>query len=213
MNENGGRSTNILLTVIGIATLLVVVTGATFAYFAAIIEGNDNPTSVYIKAANQGATVTQVETEQLELTGIYPRTDAWAHQIVGFTVEGDESDATQTINWSLIVETNDWASSTTDKDDIKYTFTNRTSASEDGNLYSAKYTTVEGYTETENTASTKTTVPAAGTYNVVTATRPHKNGGDIIYDLKVYYVEDATRNQNNGTSRTVRLKMSGTLTD
>ena len=31
MNENGGKSSTILLTVIAIATLLVVVTGATFA--------------------------------------------------------------------------------------------------------------------------------------------------------------------------------------
>ena len=40
MKEN--RGTTVLLTVIGIATLLVAVVGATFAYFTTTVTGNDN---------------------------------------------------------------------------------------------------------------------------------------------------------------------------
>ena len=54
MNENGGKSSTILLTVIGIATLLVVVVGATFAYFAAQVTGNENVSSLNVTAAANG---------------------------------------------------------------------------------------------------------------------------------------------------------------
>lgn len=58
MNENGGKNNTILLTVIAIATLLVVVTGATFAYFAAVVKGNDTASSISIKASETGQTLT-----------------------------------------------------------------------------------------------------------------------------------------------------------
>ena len=58
MNENGGKSSTILLTVIGIATLLVVVVGATFAYFAAATTGDNDATSISVQAAGEGTTIT-----------------------------------------------------------------------------------------------------------------------------------------------------------
>ena len=47
-NSNNNRGSMIILTVIGIATLLVAVIGATFAYFTAQINYNDKPKEVYI---------------------------------------------------------------------------------------------------------------------------------------------------------------------
>lgn len=212
MNENGGRSTNILLTVIGIATLLVVVTGATFAYFASQLSGDDTATSVYIKAASDGLTVTQIGGEDLTLKGIYPRTEAWGHQTFGFTVSADESTAVQNVSFKMEVTKNDFTDAFAN--DIQYEFKKRTTAlGADGN--DAKVTMAD-YTETADsnpTSSGKVKVPATGTTTTIaTGTRPHNKGGDIIYDLYVYYVErDA--NQNDGTEREVSLKVTGELTN
>ena len=73
MNENGGKNNTILLTVIAIATLLVVVTGATFAYFAAVVRGNENASSISITASSTGQTLTLGGGEQVNLTNIYPK--------------------------------------------------------------------------------------------------------------------------------------------
>lgn len=49
MNENKGQT--IFLSVIGIATLLVAIVGATFAWFSATVEGNDEASSITVQAA------------------------------------------------------------------------------------------------------------------------------------------------------------------
>lgn len=48
MNENKGQA--IFLSVIGIATLLVAIVGATFAWFSATVEGNDDASSITVQA-------------------------------------------------------------------------------------------------------------------------------------------------------------------
>ena len=68
MNENGGKNNTILLTVIAIATLLVVVTGATFAYFAAVVRGNENASSIQITASREGTTLTFQGGDAITLT-------------------------------------------------------------------------------------------------------------------------------------------------
>lgn len=56
MKDNKG--TTVLLTVIGIATLLVAVVGATFAYFtASVTDDNKGKTDVTVSAANLGTVV------------------------------------------------------------------------------------------------------------------------------------------------------------
>jgi len=50
MNEN--RSNTLLLTVIGVATLLVAVIGASFAYFTATISGQETGTTVTVGAGS-----------------------------------------------------------------------------------------------------------------------------------------------------------------
>ena len=55
MSENSNRKGNtILLTVIAVATLLVAVVGATFAYFTASVSGNESAKSVIVNAATIG---------------------------------------------------------------------------------------------------------------------------------------------------------------
>lgn len=47
--ENKGQT--IFLSVIGIATLLVAIVGATFAWFSATVQGNENASSITVRAA------------------------------------------------------------------------------------------------------------------------------------------------------------------
>ena len=50
-----GKNNTVLLTVIGIATLLVAVVGATFAYFSAQLSGTENQSTMTIQASNGGS--------------------------------------------------------------------------------------------------------------------------------------------------------------
>lgn len=59
--EQNNKST-IFLTVIAIATLLVAVVGATFAFFSAQVTGNDSASSIYIKTAKLGITYNEGNT-------------------------------------------------------------------------------------------------------------------------------------------------------
>jgi len=74
----GKRGTTVLLTVIGIATLLVALVGATFAYFTASVSGTDTDTDVTITSATLGQ-VTFSEGTAINLgseeTPVYP--NAW----------------------------------------------------------------------------------------------------------------------------------------
>lgn len=45
---NGGKGSTILLTIIAVATLLVAVVGATFAYFGAMMNGSEAPTTIEV---------------------------------------------------------------------------------------------------------------------------------------------------------------------
>ena len=56
--EKNSRGSIVLLTVIAIATLLVAIVGATFAYFTVTISGNDTATSILVKTATLGITYT-----------------------------------------------------------------------------------------------------------------------------------------------------------
>lgn len=95
MNENGGKSSTILLTVIGIATLLVVVVGATFAFFAAQVNGNDTATSVTITAAENGSRVETITGTDLTFVDkMYPDNDkVWAYQDVTLAITDSNTDA------------------------------------------------------------------------------------------------------------------------
>ena len=68
-----GKNNTVLLTIIGIATLLIAVVGATFAYFSATVTGSDEEYTV--KSATVGTEF--VSGVQIAATGIYPKEEAW----------------------------------------------------------------------------------------------------------------------------------------
>ena len=68
MNENKGQT--IFLSVIGIATLLVAIIGATFAFFTTQITGND--ANVTVKSAKIGAVTFTAQSVDSNNTAILP---------------------------------------------------------------------------------------------------------------------------------------------
>lgn len=72
MDNNRGQT--IFLSVIGIATLLVAIIGATFAYFSITVTGNENASSIFITTAVLGE-VTFTDGTEIKLDKIRPEDD------------------------------------------------------------------------------------------------------------------------------------------
>lgn len=186
MNENGGKSSTILLTVIGIATLLVVVTGATFAFFAANITGDDKGTSIKVQAASTGTTIKFQGGEPISLAGIYPKDEAWVTKDITLTstAVGDAtSTATSKYTFKLVVAANSYETG-----DIQYTFTNKTATN-----VNADFTQVES----------KTNIAASD--DIAHGIVPNNKAATIVYTLSIYYVNKPDTNQNNGSERTLKI--------
>ena len=115
MSDNKKGNT-VLLTVIAIATLLVAIVGATFAYFTASVTGNAEASSVIVRTAEIGSIVYENGTE-LKLENAYP--GAYSNTIT-FTITSSADstvDVAYAINWVNV--TNDFVA----KDDLVYTLT------------------------------------------------------------------------------------------
>ena len=180
MNENGGKSSTILLTVIGIATLLVVVTGATFAFFAAQVKGANTATSVQIKAAADGTAITMGGLDQITLAGIYPKTEAWVKdKEVSFTLPKVSGSTTvSSYSFDLVVTSNDFKANY-----LTFTFTKKSlsdNVSDEGGT--ATKTAINGTTAVTNIAHGKVA------RNVDTS---------VVYNLNVYF-DEKNENQNDG---------------
>lgn len=194
MNENGGKSNTILLTVIGIATLLVVVTGATFAYFAAIINGNDRATSIKIQAGN-GGTITFGGGEKVELNNIFPRGIAdgseWVTKHITLTNSANEgSTGTSVYKFTMSVDDNtfDFGTTKDGTENMKFTFVQDTA------------NTVGTITDPKG-VSTPTTIVSKNGQVIGQGTVANNVANTIAYTLKVFY-DNADYNQQNGENRT-----------
>lgn len=205
MNENGGKSNTILLTVIGIATLLVVVTGATFAYFAAIINGNDTATSIKIQAGN-GGTITFGGGEEVTLNNIFPRgTTAgseWVTKNITLTNSANEgSTGTSVYQFTMSVDENtfDFDSTNDGTENMKFTFI-RDAAKCVG--------TITSPTET----STASTIVGSNGKVIGQGTVTNNVANTIAYTLKVYY-DNADYNQQNGKDRTFKFHIGYSFKD
>lgn len=197
MNENGGKNNTILLTVIAIATLLVVVTGATFAYFAAVVRGNETASSISITAASEGTKVTFSGGETVNLTNIYPKGTAagseWITKNVTLSNSATDSTGTSKYTFTMSGAANgfDFKDGETDVPDgtenIKFTFTRDVENS------------VGEVTSPTETAAPVTVVSKGGEI-IGSGTVQNNVANTVIYILKVYY-DNAIYNQNNGAQR------------
>ena len=100
------KSSAVLLTVIGIATLLVTLVGATFAFFSAQVANSEDSvdTDVVITAAKLGSIVFD-HTNAINLSNAYPGDT----QTIKFSVNQEEaSTADVKYNVYLVVESNNF---------------------------------------------------------------------------------------------------------
>ena len=199
MNENGGKNNTILLTVIAIATLLVVVTGATFAYFAAVVRGNDTASSISITAASEGTKVAFSGGETVNLTNIYPKGTAAGSEWItkNVTLSSSKTNSTGTSKYTFTMSGAANGFDFTDEEtkanvpdgteNIKFTFTRDVENS------------VGEVTSPTETAAPVTVVSKAGEI-IGSGTVQNNVANTVTYILKVYY-DKATYNQNNGAQR------------
>lgn len=206
-----GKNNTVLLTVIGIATLLVAVVGATFAYFSAQLSGTETQSTMTIQASNGGSS-TLDGGEAIVVKDIYPREEAWVNKKIAVTYD------------------NTTATSGTYDYNVGLHYTNGYQVV--GSSYDIQYTITEGYCETKPDAADQTACAAAGgTWNrnvasqgSVTKQTATKTGipagtGDLTaiasgkinlpangvkhyYTLRIYFVNDTTRNQIQGAEFT-----------
>lgn len=100
MNE--GKNNTVMLTVIGIATLLIAVVGATFAFFSAQLSGSD--TEYKVVSATIGTEFTG--NDEVVANGIFPQEAAWATKV--FSIKSTSSLGVETkYNIALTVDAND----------------------------------------------------------------------------------------------------------
>ena len=72
MRERNNRGAMIVLTIIGIATLLVAVIGATFAYFTVTLEDKTKPENRPIQVETSTMMITFEQGNAIEYTGAIP---------------------------------------------------------------------------------------------------------------------------------------------
>lgn len=205
-----GNNNTVLLTVIGIATLLVAVVGATFAYFSAQLSGTESQSTMTIQASNGGSS-TLDGGETIHVENIYPREEAWVNKKIAVTYHNTTAPTGTFYKYKIGLHyTNDFH---VDKDsyDIQYTITEGYCETHPEAVGSAACGTAGGTwwqnvasegTVTKQTA-TKTGIPAgtsdlaaiaSGSINLPTG----EDGVTHYYTLRIYFVNDPNRNQVQG---------------
>ena len=99
-----GKNNTVMLTIIGIATLLIAVVGATFAYFSATLTGTDNEQEYTVRSATVG---TQFNGGvDITATGIYPKEEAWGSKTFSIKTTSTKGVSTK-YRISLVIDDND----------------------------------------------------------------------------------------------------------
>lgn len=122
MNE--GKGNTVLLTIIGIATLLIAVIGATFAYFTAILSGEETGVTMTLKSGTIGTVFNGGAA--INAAGIFPREESQGEKI--FTINGTSLGTSKIFyDLGLVVTTNTFSPGA-----LKYSLTVDPSSSNNG---------------------------------------------------------------------------------
>ena len=127
--ENSKGQT-IFLSVIGVATLLVAIIGATFAWFSVDVQGNNSAQSVYVETMKLGS-VTFTDSDAITLTDVKPIT---ADQVTDdnkkeFTVAQTDATATETLTYTISLEITDNNLTTVDEGYFKHSLSGTSNGS------------------------------------------------------------------------------------
>lgn len=185
-----GKNNTVMLTIIGIATLLIAVVGATFAYFSAILSGQETSTTVTIKSGAVGTVFDGGAV--ISVSNIYPENNRiWATKKFSISSsENSNDDVTYTA--TVEIDSNSFSNGA-----LKYTLTHGKVCS--NILYEDEATCIanEGTWQNASTAggtmmaenTTQTSIPVSGSISLGTGTLP-ANTGTIdthAYELNIYF--------------------------
>lgn len=92
------KSQSIFLSIIGIATLLVAIIGATFAWFSISVTGNDNPSDIVITSGTLGQ-VSFEDGTNIEIANLMPG----VFTTKTFTVSQTDPSATGKIAYNIVL--------------------------------------------------------------------------------------------------------------
>lgn len=107
MEENNNKKQTVFLSVVAIATLLVAILGATFAWFSARVTGNEEASSVIVETATLG--IVYENGNEIRLENAMPG-DSDTKTFTVSSEEGANADQKYTLSWD--VDTNDFADQT-----------------------------------------------------------------------------------------------------
>ena len=165
-----GKNNTVMLTIIGIATLLIAVVGATFAYFSAQLTGTDNEKEYTVRSATVG---TEFDGgADITATGIYPKAEAWGTTTFSIKTTSTKGVSTK-YSITLVIDNND---ATSDAD-----------LNDGNNMIKRFQPNALSYTltATEANAATKGTMPTA------TDTKIADPSQNIVFGTATIYGNDA----------------------
>ena len=115
MENNRGQS--ILLTVIGVATLLVSIIGATFAYFTVQVTGNNTASSINVKTADVAGVVFS-DGPAITATNVYPGYS----KAKTFTIKSENGDASSNVQYiiNLVTTTTTLSAASSTANEVYY---------------------------------------------------------------------------------------------
>ena len=108
-----GKNNTVMLTIIGIATLLIAVVGATFAYFSATLTGISDEKEYTVRSATVG---TEFDSgADITATGIYPKAEAWGTKTFSIKTTSTKGVSTK-YRITLVIDDNDTTADATISD-------------------------------------------------------------------------------------------------
>ena len=164
-----GKNNTVMLTIIGIATLLIAVVGATFAYFSATLSGTDSEKEYTVRSATVGTEFNGGD--QIAAAGIYPKEEAWGTKTFSIKTTATKGVSTK-YKITLVIDDNDTTADATISDGAGHVKRFQANA--------LSYT----LTATEANAASKGTMPTA------TETQIADPSKDIVFGDATIYGND-----------------------
>ncbi len=211
--NNNNRKHTILLTVIGVATLLVAIVGATFAYFTASVSGNASNDNVSVTTSTYGLTVAyqdgsnSISIQNKELT----KTDAGSNyeEAMGLSVENTGTTA-QNFNIDLGNVANTFCQKVASQDASVCDDASGTIDVKDEIYYKVNKCTDDTYTSC-TTAVTDTTA-APTTDGSIATNLPVASREKVYYQVVVGIKNiDKVQNYNQGKSFSGKVTVSAVI--
>ena len=200
-----GKNNTVLLTIIGIATLLIAVVGATFAYFSATLTGTNNEKEYTVRSATVGTEFNGGV--DITATGIYPKEEAWGTKTFSIKTTSTKGVSTK-YRISLVIDDNDTTADTTISDGAGHV--KRFQA----NALSYTLTAIEANAATKGTMPTATETKIADPSKDIVFGEATIYGNDAVevtqtYTLSMFFKDTGTdQNANQGAQFKAHISIS-----